>query len=192
MKQKANRTRTIYDDSLPRIFLWSGFTVFVILLIACVIIGAVIFFSHYNLDEGRKIILACLALAVPGSYGLPLISLIKVWNQERALGIYWKDRTDQERPEWERDWYLSYERGGFILIHRAYIQCITGSKEELEDTGSYAKGSVYHTAYEDINGTRHLLNFSSESGSEEFQKWYKKQPFNKENRDDEQQTDIRN
>ena len=52
MKQKAKRIRTIYDDSLPRIFLWSGFTVFVILLIACVIIGAVIFFSHYNLDEG--------------------------------------------------------------------------------------------------------------------------------------------
>lgn len=92
MKQKAKRIRTIYDDSLPRIFLWSGFTVFVILLIACVIIGAVIFFSHYNLDEGRKIILACLALAVPGSYGLPLISLIKVWNQERAGNLL-------ERPD---------------------------------------------------------------------------------------------
>ena len=100
MEQKARRTRTIYDDSLPRIFLWSGFTVFVILVIACVIIGAVIFFSNYNQREGRKIILACLALAVPGSYGLPLISLIKVWNQERALGIYWKNRTDQDRPEW--------------------------------------------------------------------------------------------
>lgn len=43
MKQKAKRIRTIYDDSLPRIFLWSGFTVFVILLIACVIIGLLYF-----------------------------------------------------------------------------------------------------------------------------------------------------
>lgn len=91
MEQKAKRKRTIYDDSLPRIFLWSGLTVFVILVIACVIIGTVIFFSN--------------------------------------------------------------------------IQCITGSKEELEDTGSYAKGTVYRTTYEDINGTHHSLKFSSESGA---------------------------
>ncbi len=177
MEQNAKRERNIYDDSLPKIFLWSGLTVFVILLIVCVIIGVVIFFTNYNQDEGQKLLLACLALTVPGAYGLPLISLIKVWNLEHTLGVYWKNRTDQERPEWERDWYLTYDRGGFLLIHRNYIQCLTESKTELEDTGSHTKGTVYCILYKDINGSCHRLKFSAESGAREFQKWYKKQPF---------------
>lgn len=103
MKSNGKRENTIYDDSLTRIFFWSGFSVFIIMLIACVFIGAAVFFYRRSDSEGVKIILFCLALVVPCSYGIPFISLLKVWKQERRLGVYWKDRTDQNRPEWERD-----------------------------------------------------------------------------------------
>ena len=104
MQSSGKREKTIYDDSLTRIFLWSGFTMFIILLIVCIIIGATVLFYRRFDSEGIKIILFCLALVIPGSYGIPLFSLFKAWRQERRLGIYWKDRTDYDRPEWERDW----------------------------------------------------------------------------------------
>ncbi len=44
MKSSGKREKTIYDDSLTRIFLWSGFSMFVILLIACIIIGITVLF----------------------------------------------------------------------------------------------------------------------------------------------------
>ena len=53
-------------------------------------------------------------MVVPCSYGIPLISLVKVWKQERRLGISWKERTDYDRSEWERDWYLDCD---LSLIH---------------------------------------------------------------------------
>ena len=115
MKSSGKREKIIYDDSLTRIFLWSGFTMFMLLLIVCIIIGITVLFYRRSDSEGIKIILFCLALVIPGSYGIPFISLLKVWKQERRLGIYWKDRTDYDRPEWERDWYLTCDRGGFIL-----------------------------------------------------------------------------
>lgn len=176
MKRSGRREKTIYDDSLAGIFLWSGFSVFVIMLLACVIIGVLIFFYRSSDPEGIKILLFCFALVVPCSYGIPLISLFKAWKQERRTGVYWKERTDQNRPEWERDWYLTCDRGGFILCHRSCIRRIVGSRVETE-IGEYARGKVYYVVYEDIDGKKHKLKFSSDSLAAEFQNWFKKQPY---------------
>ena len=176
MKSSGKREKTIYDDSLTRIFLWSGFTMFMILLIACIIVGAAVLFYRRSDPEGIKIILFCLVLTVPGSYGIPLYSLFKTWRQERRLGIYWKERTDYDRPEWERDWYLICDRGGFILCHRNFIRRIVGRQVETE-IAEHARGKVYDVVYEDVDGKTRKLKFSSDSLASEFQNWFKKQAY---------------
>ncbi|MBS6160258.1 MAG: hypothetical protein KIC52_03250 [Firmicutes bacterium] len=182
MENTKKREKTIYDDSLSGIFFRSGLMMLVMLLIACVAIGAVVLFTGgSDSREGIKLIFFCLLMVVPCSYVLPLVSLIKVWKQERSLGVYWKNRTDQELPEWERDWYLTCDRAGFILVHRAYIRHMKSSKVEIEDTGSYNRGKAYCAVFEDMNGKLRSLKFSSESVEKEFQQWYKKQPYGREN-----------
>ena len=182
-KIRKKEKKTIYDDSLSGIFFHSGLMLFVMLLIACAAIGAVVFFTRRSdYKEGIKLIFFCLLMVIPCSYLLPLASLIKVWKQERSLGIYWKNRTDQELPEWERDWYLTCDRAGFILVHRAYIRHMKGSKAEIEDTGSYNRGKAYCAVFEDMNGKIRSLKFSSESVEKEFQQWYKKEPYDRGNK----------
>lgn len=176
MKGNKNKEKTIYDRSLSGIFFWSGITVFVIMLIACMFIGGLVFFYRRSDPEGIKIILFCLALTLPCSYGIPLISLFKVWKQERRLGIYWKDRTDCNRPEWERDWYLDCDRAGFILCHRAYIRHVIGSRVDTE-IAEHARGEVHCVLYEDIDGKIHTLKFSDDSLARKFQRWFEKQAY---------------
>ncbi len=176
MKSGRNKEKTIYDFSLTGIFFWSGITVFVILLIACIAIGAFVLYYRHSDSEGIKIILFCFAMVVPCSYGIPLISLVKVWKQERRLGISWKERTDYDRSEWERDWYLDCDRGGFILCHRAYIKRIIGSRVETEN-GEYARGKVYSVLYEDIDGKRHKLKFSCYTWAQRFRMWFEKKAY---------------
>lgn len=176
MTSSKKREKTIYDASLTRIFLWSGFTMFIILLIACIAIGFLVLFYRRSDPEGIKIILFCLALMIPSSYGIPLFSLINAWKQECRLGIYWKDRTDQDRPKWERDWYLTCDRGGFILCHRKYIRCIQRYQAETE-IAEHARGKVYYVLYEDIDDKKRKVKFSSGSLAAEFQKWFKKQAY---------------
>ncbi|WP_283684724.1 hypothetical protein [Parablautia sp. Marseille-Q6255] len=176
MKSAKRREKTIYDDSLTRIFFWSGFSVFVIMLLACLFIGVLVFFYRGSDPEGIKIILFCLALVVPCSYGIPLISLFKAWKQQCRLGIFWRDRTDQHRPQWQRDWYLTCDRGGFILCHRAYIRCIMDSLVEAE-IGDHVRGKVYYVVYEDMDGKKRKLKFSSDVLAAEFQNWFEKQPY---------------
>ena len=56
MKSGRNKEKTIYDFSLTGIFFWSGITVFVILLIACIAIGAFVLYYRHSDSEGIKII----------------------------------------------------------------------------------------------------------------------------------------
>lgn len=60
MKSKESRERTVYDASLSGIFFWSGLTVFIILLLACAVIGVTVFFSRRSDPEGIKIVLFAL------------------------------------------------------------------------------------------------------------------------------------
>lgn len=180
MKNNRGRERTIYDESLFKIFLWSGFPMFMILLIACVVVSGIVFIYRRSDPEGIKIIIFCFAALIPFSYGIPFISLLKVWKQQHRIGIFWKDRTDYHLPEWEREWYLTYDRGGFILEHRNYIKQIIGCREKTE-IAEHARGKVYHIIFEDIDGKKHTLKFSYEPWAWEFQKWFEKQAYEKEN-----------
>ncbi|MFR3184389.1 MAG: hypothetical protein ACLTVV_00990 [Ruminococcus sp.] len=174
MENGQGEERTIYDDSLLRIFIRSGMLVFGFVVFACIVVAGLFIYRGDSVSETIKFTLFLLGGGIVLSYGSPLISLWKVWKQERVLGVQWKERTDQKRPARERDWYLTYDRGGFILIHRAYMKGIKGSRVEIEDTGSYNKGKVYRLIFEDINGESHSLKFSSDSEEEEFRRWYGK------------------
>ena len=122
MNNNRGGERTIYDESLFRIFLWSGFPIFMILLFACVAISGIVFIYRHSDPEGVKIIIFCFAVLIPVSYGSPFVSLFKAWKQQHKIGIFWKERTDHHLPEWKRDWYLICDRGGFILEHRSYTR----------------------------------------------------------------------
>lgn len=174
------KKKRAYDASLSGIVIWAALDMFVFLLIGWVILGLIMYFNHRLDAEGWKLMQFCLALVVLFSYWMPICSLFKVWHQERILGIYWKDRTDHNRPEWDRDWYLSYDRGGFHLYHRNYVRRIVAFRTD-EEVGSYGRGKVYLALFEDIKGRKHTLKFSSADGQAKFQKWYEKQPI-EENR----------
>lgn len=93
-KRKMNNNRggerTIYDESLFRIFLWSGFPIFMILLFACVAISGIVFIYRHSDPEGVKIIIFCFAVLIPVSYGSPFVSLFKAWKQQHKIGIFGK------------------------------------------------------------------------------------------------------
>ena len=180
MGNNEKREKTIYDKSLFKIFFWSGFPMFMILLFACVVISGIVFLYRRSDPEGVKIIIFCLAVLIPFSYGIPFISLLKAWKQQYKIGVYWKDRTDYHLPEWQREWYLTYDRGGFILCHRNYIKQIIGCREETE-IAEHARGKVYYVVFEDIDGKNHTLKFSCEFLVQEFQRWFEKPPYKKEN-----------
>lgn len=176
MGTRKKKQKSAYDASLSKIFFWSGVDVFVSLLIVCAAIGAIMFFYRRSDPEAGNIMLFCLAMVVLCAYGLPLLSLFRVFRQERILGISWKDRTDCNRPAWERDWYLTYNRGGFLLCHRAYIQRILNMRV-IEQTTDLGREKVHCVIFEDIRGKKHTVKFSSASAAGEFRQWYAKREF---------------
>lgn len=101
---------------------------------------------------------------------------LKYGNRNAGWGSAGKTGQDHDLPKWERDWYLDYDRGGFMLCHRDYIKRITGYREEME-IAENARGKVHYVLYEDIDGKKHKLKFSCESFAREFQKWFEKQPY---------------
>lgn len=174
MASRKKKTKTAYNTSLAGIFIWSGLDVFVFLFLFYLVLGLVAFFSNRLNQDGLQLMLLFFAVVVLCSYGLPVLSLFKVWRQEHILGIYWKNRTDCDKPQYERDWYLRYDRGGFILCHRAYIRRILGNREQTEN-GKLERRKVYQVLFEDIKGKKHTLNFSDADARQDFRRWYKKQ-----------------
>lgn len=85
MNNNRGGERTIYDESLFRIFLWSGFPIFMILLFACVAISGIVFIYRHSDPEGVKIIIFCFAVLIPVSYGSPFVSLFKAWKQQHKI-----------------------------------------------------------------------------------------------------------
>lgn len=55
MNNNRGGERTIYDESLFRIFLWSGFPIFMILLFACVAISGIVFIYRHSDPEGDQL-----------------------------------------------------------------------------------------------------------------------------------------
>lgn len=64
MTGSEKREKTLYDASLARIFFLSGFTMFIILLMACITISFIVLVYRRSDPEGIKIILFCFALVV--------------------------------------------------------------------------------------------------------------------------------
>lgn len=60
MGNNEKREKTIYDKSLFKIFFWSGFPMFMILLFACVVISGIVFLYRRSDPEGVKLLfLSC-------------------------------------------------------------------------------------------------------------------------------------
>ena len=83
MNNNRGGERTIYDESLFRIFLWSGFPIFMILLFACVAISGIVFIYRHSDPEGVKIIIFCFAVLIPVSY-------VRRGNNNIRLGFFGK------------------------------------------------------------------------------------------------------
>lgn len=64
MTGSEKREKTLYDASLARIFFGSAFTMFIILLMACITISFIVLVYRRSDPEGIKIILFCFALVV--------------------------------------------------------------------------------------------------------------------------------
>ena len=90
MNNNRGGERTIYDESLFRIFLWSGFPIFMILLFACVAISGIVFIYRHSDPEGVKIIIFCFAVLIPVSYGSPLLVYLRLGNNNIRLGFFGK------------------------------------------------------------------------------------------------------
>ncbi len=172
---QSKRRRTAYDDSLFRIFLWSGFDVLICLLSACGLIALIAHFSHRMTKDIQNLIIWCFVLTLPLSYFMPLVSLLKARKQERILGIFWKDRTDSHRPVCDRDWFLSFDLGGFLLCHRSYIQEILGFRE-VEQTTSNGRSTTYYVVCRNIQGKTCKFKFSSLYTQNNFLQWYGRHP----------------
>ncbi len=173
MKQ-SDKKWTMYDDSLPKIFLKSGSTVCILLLIVLGIIYLLMLHRDYPAAERMNLMTFLIAAVVPFSYGRAAVCLFRVWKQERTLGKYWKDRADRHRPMQERDWYLDYDLCGFVLYHRDYIRKIVETREK-EQTTSEGRNTVYYVLTQDIHGKNHSLKFSSRSTRQRFLDWYERQ-----------------
>lgn len=172
MKKQKRKAQKHYHKSLFRIFIWAGFDLFICMLILCAITGLLLMLYHRLDADGIKLLIFCFVLSITFSYFLPLCSLLQVWRQERLLGIRWDDRTDCDRSE--QDWYLAYNRGGFLLYHRDYIQCLLNS-QVVEQPTDLGRETVYCIRFEDISGKKHTIKFSSLQDLNQFSQWYKKE-----------------
>lgn len=175
MGNRKRKRKNNYDASLWNIFIRSGFDVFFAMLMVCIVVGLLAALYQRVESEAIRLISFCFVIAVAFSYFLPLCSLFQVWRQQRILGIYWKDRTDHDQPVSARDWYLAYNRGGFLLYHRAYIQCLLRS-EVVEQTTDRGREKVYCIKFQDIRGKKHTIKFSSAQDRKKFRQWYESTP----------------
>lgn len=171
MKKQKRKVPKYYHKPLSRIFIWAGFDLFICMLILCVFVGLLLM-VYQRLDaDGIKLLIFCFVLSMIFSYFLPLCSLIQVWRQERLLGIRWNDHIACDRSSPEQDWYLAYNRGGFLLYHRDYIQCLLNS-QVVEQPTDLGRETVYCLRFEDIQGKKHTIKFSSLQDLKQFRQWY--------------------
>ncbi len=176
-KKKKNN---IYNYPLYKIFIWSGLDVFIALLIVCAVIALLVgLYGRLNEDK-MELMLFSFAMVILFSYTPAMLSLIKLWRQEHILKIYWKDREDFNSRAEDRDWYLSCNRGGFLLYHRQYIKRILSSSV-VEQTSDLGRERVHCIKFEDICSKEHTVKFSSLNDEKRFLRWYKKMPYSKNN-----------
>lgn len=117
---KMRREDLLYGKSLFYIFWKSGSGVF---LAVTIVFAALCLFpavSGYDASEVLAFVCLFFCIAFLLSYVPPLICLSRVFEQERATGVRWRERTDFDKPKEEREWYLALE-GGEILAVPAFL-----------------------------------------------------------------------
>nr|WP_294495162.1 hypothetical protein [uncultured Mediterraneibacter sp.] len=171
--KKEKKRNSIYHYSIGRLFWISGIKVLVIVLISEIVIAGIAAFSGYK-DLVAILILLFIA-GVFAAYVMPLLSLCRLFGQQEAIGIKYKNRTDFDKPENEREWFVCMDRGGFAVFHRTYIKRIIRSVKEEEKayTDAYSpKEDVYILYFEDISGRERRIKFSGDWYLHDFIKWY--------------------
>ena len=106
----------------------------------------------------------------------PILSLLRTLEQEAALGIKYKNRADFNKDKNERDWYVDFVRGGFVLYHRNFIKRIIRSVRDEEiayANGNRVRSNVYILSFEDMNGKKRKIKFSTKSEEQAFRAWYR-------------------
>lgn len=172
--KKEKKRKSIYNYSVGKLFWISGIQVLVIMLICEAVLAGAAMFSGYK--DLAAILILFFIIGLFAAYVMPLISLCRLFGQQRAAGIKYKNRTDFDKPENERDWFVRMDRGGFVVFHRTYIKRIIRSVKEEErevDPGGYSPTvDVYILYFEDICGQERKIRFSSEGHLHDFMKWY--------------------
>lgn len=174
---KLNRTgaRDFYEYSLGRIFWKSSVPMLIFGFVCMAIIFIVMLFARRWEDMGK--ILAFFALLMLCVVFIPpVLSLLRTLEQEAALGIKYKNRADFNKDKNERDWYIDFVRGGFVLYHRNFIKRIIRSVRDEEiayANGNSIRSNVYILSFEDINRKKRKIKFSAKSEEQAFRVWYR-------------------
>lgn len=172
---KMRREDLLYGKSLFYIFWKSGSGVF---LAVTIVFAALCLFpavSGYDASEVLAFVCLFFCIAFLLSYVPPLICLSRVFEQERATGVRWRERTDFDKPKEEREWYLALEGGKFWLYQRSYITKIIRTATERETAGM-GSSTTYLLIFENKKGKQQIIKFYSKSAEQDFRKWYQKRP----------------
>ncbi len=169
------RKMELYEYSLWQLFWKSGLTGFMIFAFAEIIILFVCLYNGYNSKDIVFLLKFMNVFALVVFYARPLFCLFQVIKQQSVTGIYWKNRNDFHREEDQREWFVRFDGGGFILYHKSYIGKILRTiKEDVMDGDGYARGTCYILNFEDITGKQRKIKFCDRIYEVEFRKWFGK------------------
>lgn len=175
MGNKNYKKPSLYDDSLGKLFCKSGMIDLIILAFAELMILFVCIYRGLDKQDTPVLLLLMWVFGMVVFYLRPMISFFQVLRQQAAIGIRWRDRTDFDKPEHERDWCVMFDGGGFLLYHRNYIRKILRTVKEDQRSGdNHTREQWYTLFFEDITGKQRKIKFSSNTLEREFRKWYKR------------------
>ena len=95
MKKKTS----LYEYSLWRLFWQSGLTGMIIWAFAELAIVFVCIYKGFHMKEHSILLLFMWVFGLVVFYTRPIISLFQVFQQQAAIGIRWRDRTDFDKEE---------------------------------------------------------------------------------------------
>lgn len=175
IKSNCTRVRDFYEYSLGKIF-WKSSVLMLILGFVCMAIIFIVMLFARRWEDMLEILAFFALLMLFIVFIPPILSLLRTLEQEAALGIKYKNRADFNKDKNERDWYVDFVRGGFVLYHRNFIKRIIRSVRDEEiayANGNRVRSNVYILSFEDMNGKKRKIKFSTKSEEQAFRAWYR-------------------
>lgn len=175
IKSNCTRVRDFYEYSLGKIF-WKSSVLMLILGFVCMAIIFIVMLFARRWEDMMEILAFFALLMLFIVFIPPILSLLRTLEQEAALGIKYKNRADFNKDKNERDWYVDFVRGGFVLYHRNFIKRIIRSVRDEEiayANGNRVRSNVYILSFEDMNGKKRKIKFSTKSEEQAFRAWYR-------------------